>query len=575
MKIVLQSVRNTILAVIGLMSIGHLVFVAVSTWTLAQVQIGGPLYERIARAKGLAADILPPPLNAAPANRLLHHLLIEQEPARMQEHLQGFARVKEEFESRAQYWQAQPLDDPLRAALVDHIIPTGRTFLARAETEVLPAVKAGQYARATALYHERLVPLYNRHELAVQQAVGLALAQTEASESTAKAQLGVWTAWLLLTAVGVLFLGVVASWALTYRVIRPVQRIHAFLTSLKDSHDLTRRLPVAGFDEISQVSRDLNLTLDHFARTVGTVRASTLNVASMAQELSIQTQLLVTGRENQVFHAQEASKGVTQISSSAAFVSEHAKGVAAESDQASAAAKESHQIVKRSLEDMGAIGETIRRSADRIGRLGERSEQVGRIVGMIEDIADQTNLLALNAAIEAARAGDQGRGFAVVADEVRKLAERTTRATKEISDTIRTIQSETESSTQAMHEATYATANGLDLSKLAGERLETIIFTVNNLTAMMQQIAQTISTQSSSTSQIAHNIDGLATVLQHGESHLSELNGTTQRLADLTTRLWQSVTTFKVDNEATDDSSRENVGASGASIKDQHRDALA
>src|SRR5260370_42634924 len=93
---------------------------------------------------------------------------------------------------------------------------------------------------------------------------------------------------------------------------------------------------------------------------------------------------------------------------------------------------------------------SVSAAAKKVEELGKSSDQIGRIIGVIDDIADQTNLLARNAAIEAARAGEQGRGFAVVADEVRKLAERTTTATKEIAQMIKNIQNETKVAVLAM-----------------------------------------------------------------------------------------------------------------------------
>ena len=130
---------------------------------------------------------------------------------------------------------------------------------------------------------------------------------------------------------------------------------------------------------------------------------------------------------------------------------------------------------------------------------------------VIEDIADQTNLLALNAAIEAARAGDAGRGFAVVADEVRKLAEKTMNATKEVGQSIRTIQGGTQSNIQSMDVVVRDIEEVAGLSKHSGEVLEGIVAGAEESAGRIQSIAAAAEEQSATSEEINRSVEERST----------------------------------------------------------------
>ena len=131
------------------------------------------------------------------------------------------------------------------------------------------------------------------------------------------------------------------------------------------------------------------------------------------------------------------------MTATSAEIAKNCIGTVNISNHATQTAMNGSEVVSDAVQSIQRIAIKVKESAKTVESLGVRSNQIGAIVATIEDIADQTNLLALNAAIEAARAGEQGRGFGVVADEVRALAERTTKATREIGEMIKTIQQET------------------------------------------------------------------------------------------------------------------------------------
>jgi methyl-accepting chemotaxis protein len=198
------------------------------------------------------------------------------------------------------------------------------------------------------------------------------------------------------------------------------------------------------------------------------------------------------------------------------------------------------------------ISDVVNNSAETVLKLGEESDKIGEIVQVIQDIADQTNLLALNAAIEAARAGEQGRGFAVVADEVSKLAERTSKATKEISDMINEIQKETSFAVNSIKEGTEAVSKGKQLAGKAGDVLSEIKTETDKLISIAEHVATASEEQSSAAEQISKNIESISSVTQESASGIQQIAHASEDLNRLTLNLQELVAQFKIDDSTGD-----------------------
>jgi methyl-accepting chemotaxis protein len=196
----------------------------------------------------------------------------------------------------------------------------------------------------------------------------------------------------------------------------------------------------------------------------------------------------------------EAAAGTSHNVSELAEAVEQVTGIAAEADrisrEASEEARTGDAAIATTLDGMRNVSESMDRTASEISNLGERSQQIGKILGVIEQIADQTNLLALNAAIEAARAGEAGRGFAVVADEVRKLAESSIEAANEIGSVVRQVQEDTATAVKTAKAGAAEAKAGIQLADKAGVVLRSIIQSVARSSDLMTEIASSTARQS-------------------------------------------------------------------------------
>ncbi|MBI1938122.1 MAG: methyl-accepting chemotaxis protein [Ignavibacteriales bacterium] len=270
--------------------------------------------------------------------------------------------------------------------------------------------------------------------------------------------------------------------------------------------------------------------------------------ASISEQISSSTEEMAAGAQEQSVQTFDVVSSVEEMTKTIVSASKNASQAAEASKKAGEVAREGGTVVEKTVNGMNRIAQFVEKASTNIQALGKNSEQIGEIVQVIDDIANQTNLLALNAAIEAARAGEQGRGFAVVADEVRKLAERTTKATKEISDMIKRIQNVTENVVHSMNEGSSDVQTGKELAQKAGLSLKEIISASDQVLDVVAQVASASEQQSATSEQISRNVESISKVTNESASGIQQIAGAADELNKMTTNLKSIITHFKFES---------------------------
>ncbi len=283
---------------------------------------------------------------------------------------------------------------------------------------------------------------------------------------------------------------------------------------------------------LTEVMQQLKLTAEQVVSAATEVASSSEQMSLGAKEQTDQVTQISTAIEEMTITIVETSKNTSEANNAAG--------------QAGQTAGDGAQIVCETIQGMQEIANVVRESRDSISKLAQSADQIGEIVGVIDDIADQTNLLALNAAIEAARAGEQGRGFAVVADEVRKLAERTGKATCEITDMIKGIQVDTKGAVQSMERGVTEVENGRELTDKAGISLDEVVNMSTQVVDMIQQIATASEEQSSAAEQISQNMENIASITRESATGAEQSAAAAEQLNQNAEGMKQIVEQFKL-----------------------------
>jgi len=350
--------------------------------------------------------------------------------------------------------------------------------------------------------------------------------------------------FLLIGAVAlILLLG--AALVISLSIIRPLSALRAVISEVQQSSNLTLRADISGRDEVSDTARAFNTLLEHQQALIRHLTDTATQLASASEEMSAISAQVSRVAAAQGDQTSMVATAVHQMSVAVQEVARNAQSTASTATDANQEARQGSALVQSNLKAIEGLSASVDKAGGVIDTLHSQSDEISKVLGVIQSIAEQTNLLALNAAIEAARAGEAGRGFAVVADEVRSLASNTQKATESIRGMIDALQGGARSAVSAMQQSREQAQNSVSHAREAGEVLGHIVHAIEGIADGNAQISTATEEQTAVANEISQNISSLNDSIGEVVNGAEQSSLASRDLAQLAAGLQQQIQRFK------------------------------
>ena len=404
------------------------------------------------------------------------------------------------------------------------------SFIAEVD-ETVELVNAGKMEEAQRHYREQVTPVRKEinamlDELAIYNAEQAAR-QNEGIKHDVTKSNGLMLIFAVISVIFSAIIGLIIS----RMIANPLKQIMGLMEKA-EAGDLRVRSDYKFRDEVGMLSASFNKMIANLSVVVGQVVENANNLAASAQQISASTNEIATGTNQQSQSAVSVSETMREMAEAIQTVARNSELAATSSEVTVDMATRGEQVISDTVSGMKEI-------SDKINELAGKSSEIGEIIEVIDEIAEQTNLLALNAAIEAARAGEAGKGFAVVAEEVRKLAERSGKATKEITELIKQIQQNTIASVESVKAGNEQVAH-------AGQTFGEIIAVVKESAGKVTEIAAACEEQAAQSSEVLMMVENIAALTQEASAGTEETAATANELAKMAEQLNEITAKFSV-----------------------------
>jgi methyl-accepting chemotaxis protein len=495
------SIQAKILSIVAVFVIGFTIHSGVVHRTTPET-LEQSDYRDVMNIKDLIADSLPPPVYVVEPFMVALEAARESDKQELGQLRDRWRKLEQEHTTRMSYWSEHLPAGALRTAVVETSRRSSERLLNLGNSQFWPAMDAGDKARADSAINEMKAAFRENRQAILEMS---ALAEKTVQDNAAAAASTIGSRKLMLLGLGLLITasGVIVAVAIARNIARRTRQMADTLDRVARG-DLSQRAEVAANDELGQMARQLNGTLESIERVFAEVREISGALATTASGLAQSSDQISQGAQQQAASLEETAASLEEITATV-------KQSAGNAQQADQVAVGSRDVAERG-------GSVVAGAISAMDEITKASRRIGDIITTIDEIALQTNLLALNAAVEAARAGEQGRGFAVVASEVGNLAQRSAAAAKEVKSLIQ----DSLERIQAGHE----------LVGESGRALNDIIISVKKVTDIVGEIASAAREQSIGVDQVNQAVSQMDQVTQSNAAQTDQLSHTAQGLAE-------------------------------------------